>query len=84
MPVINYPPEGGSGGSLPTGGTTGQVLAKASNADGDAIWQNGIPTGGTAGQVLSKIDSTNYNTQWIASSGSSVVDYVAYTYFGGF
>lgn len=30
---------GGSGGtSLPTGGATGQVLAKASNTDGDAHW----------------------------------------------
>jgi hypothetical protein len=29
----------------------------------------GIPAGGTSGQVLAKIDETNYNTQWVTSSG---------------
>ncbi len=29
----------------------------------------GVPTGGTAGQVLAKVDGTNYNTQWVTSSG---------------
>lgn len=29
---------GGGGADLPPGGTTGQVLAKASNANGDVIW----------------------------------------------
>lgn len=29
-----------SGGSLPSGGTTGQVLTKNSNADGDAGWKD--------------------------------------------
>jgi hypothetical protein len=29
-----------SGGGVPDGGTTGQVLKKLSNADGDADWQN--------------------------------------------
>ena len=38
---------GGGGGSLPAGGTTGQVLAKASNTDGDATWID-APTGGSA------------------------------------
>jgi len=33
----------------------------------------GVPVGGTAGQVLSKIDATNYNTQWVTSSGSGTV-----------
>ena len=38
---------GGSGGtSLPTGGTTGQVLAKASNTDGDAHWVDAASGGG--------------------------------------
>ena len=31
---------GGGGDSLPEGGTTGQVLTKRSNNDGDADWQN--------------------------------------------
>jgi len=30
----------GSGGSLPPGGLTGQVLMKMSNANGDADWQD--------------------------------------------
>jgi hypothetical protein len=34
------PSEQSGGGSLPPGGTTGQVLTKASNADGDAIWSS--------------------------------------------
>ena len=29
----------------------------------------GVPTGGTTGQVLAKIDGTDYNTQWVTSSG---------------
>jgi hypothetical protein len=32
----------------------------------------GVPVGGTAGQVLAKIDGTNYNTEWINVSGSSL------------
>lgn len=39
---------GGGGGSLPTGGTTGQVLAKASNTDGDAHWID-APSGSGGG-----------------------------------
>lgn len=40
---------GGSGGSsLPTGGTTGQVLAKASNTDGDVEWVDAASGGGSA------------------------------------
>jgi hypothetical protein len=29
----------------------------------------GVPVGGSTGQVLAKIDGTNYNTQWVTSSG---------------
>jgi hypothetical protein len=35
------PPSAPSGSGLPDGGTTGQVLAKASNTDGDAEWITG-------------------------------------------
>jgi hypothetical protein len=35
----------GGGGSLPPGGTTGQVLRKQSNADGDADWETVAGTG---------------------------------------
>lgn len=44
------------------------------------VWMSstktGVPVGGTAGQVLAKIDGTNYNTQWVTSSGSSGVSSV--------
>jgi hypothetical protein len=30
-----------------------------------------VPVGGTTGQVLAKIDGTNYNTEWVTSSGGS-------------
>lgn len=36
---------GGGGDSLPSGGTTGQVLAKASNDDGDVEWTTAEGTG---------------------------------------
>ena len=41
-PVIAdfYKDSVGAPGSIPTGGTTGQVLAKASNVDGDTTWSN--------------------------------------------
>lgn len=31
----------------------------------------GVPTGGTTGQVLAKVDGTDYNTEWVDSSGGS-------------
>ena len=42
------PPTGGSGGSLPPGGTEGQVLTKQSSTDGDADWEAIIFDGGSA------------------------------------
>lgn len=53
--------------SLPAGGTTGQVLTKASNTDGDAEWTDAatsLPAGGTAGQVLQKQSSTDGDAVW--------------------
>jgi hypothetical protein len=38
----------GGGGSLPNGGTEGQVLTKQSNADGDAAWESVVIDGGGA------------------------------------
>jgi hypothetical protein len=46
---------GGSGGSVPSGGTTGQVLNKASNADGDTAWH----TLAKADVGLSNVDNTS-------------------------
>ena len=39
---------GGVGGSLPNGGSVGQLLAKNSSADGDATWHDLILKGGNA------------------------------------
>lgn len=60
---------GGGGGDahgIPSGGTTGQVLAKSSGTDYSAGWTTPhyIPSGGGSGQVLAKSSSTNYATQW--------------------
>lgn len=69
------PGAGGGGGSLPTGGTTGQVLTKNSNADGDAGWvdQTGgsdeLPTGGATGQVLAKASGTDGDVEWVDQTG---------------
>ena len=40
MTMIQAFPSGGSGSGLPSGGTTGQVLAKKTNADQDVEWKD--------------------------------------------
>ena len=52
-------------GGVPDGGTTGQVLKKNSNTDGDVTWGSvdALPSGGTAGQVLQK-NSGNTAAEW--------------------
>ena len=59
---------------LPTGGTAGQILEKASNADYDADWQSRlfVPAGGSTGQVLTR-DATAYAWADVAT-GSGVPD----------
>lgn len=57
-----------SGSGLPSGGSTGQILTKASDDDGDAVWQDpdsGLPSGGVVGQVLQKISNDNYDADWM-------------------
>ena len=57
---------GGSGGGggdahgIPSGGTTGQVLAKTSNTDYSAGWTTPrtVPTGGVSGQILTRYGAT--------------------------
>lgn len=44
----------GGGSSLPPGGTTGQCLVKASNADGDVEWTSDAPV-----ITESQIDTTS-------------------------
>lgn len=52
--------------AIPTGGTTGQVLAKNTGTNYDTSWNNSfVPTGGTANQILKKNSSTNYDTSWV-------------------
>ena len=62
---------GPAGVGIATGGTTGQVLAKKSNADYDTEWvdQEGgggasLPTGGTTGQVLAKKSDADDDVEW--------------------
>lgn len=51
---------------LPSGGSTGQVLTKASNSNYDVKWSSasGIPSGGSTGQYLMKSSSTDYAVSW--------------------
>lgn len=80
--------KGDPGVGVPTGGTTGQVLKKASNTNYDTEWadESGavlsvdgktgnvtvLPTGGTSGQVLSKASGTDYDVEWADASGGDV------------
>lgn len=63
-------------GGVPSGGTTGQVLKKHSNTDGDVEWGDvdALPSGGSASQVLRK-NSGNTGAEWggysVPSGGSS-------------
>jgi len=55
---------GGGGASLPVGGLTGQVLAKASDADQDVVWQTisgggAITWGGIIGTLSAQTDLQN-------------------------
>lgn len=57
------------GVALPNGGTAGQVLAKNSDKNGDAIWVNidngvSLPTGGITGQVLIKNSNEDGDAIW--------------------
>lgn len=67
----------GGGSGLPAGGTTGQFLAKASNADGDADWVDApsgggsVPAGGTTGQVLTKLSNSDGDADWADPTGGS-------------
>ena len=54
--------------AVPDGGTTGQMLVKASGDDGDTEWATPvveIPVGGTTGQVLAKKSGTDFDLEWI-------------------
>ena len=57
----------GTGGLLPTGGTSGQALLKNSSSNYDASWADihQVLTGGSTSQVLGKNSGTNYDYSWI-------------------
>lgn len=58
--------------AIPVGGTSGQILTKASSANFDYEWSNEtieLPTGGSDGQVLAKASSANFDVEWITVSG---------------
>lgn len=76
MSIISTFPggSGGGGSSLPPGGTTDQVLAKASNNDGDVKWADptggeSLPDGGVAGQVLTKLSDADGDAGWADPTG---------------
>lgn len=56
---------------LPAGGTTGQMLVKRTNGDGDTQWANspiGLPAGGSVGQVLSKTSNViDGASEWVTA-----------------
>ena len=68
--------QGDPGEGVPAGGTTGQILAKATNADYSTFWRSAgfVPSGGTTGQVLTKTNNLDFNTYWStpASGGGGV------------
>lgn len=65
-------PQGEPGVGVPSGGETGQVLAKLSDTDYDTTWINppeggdgsGVPDGGTEGQVLTKRSNIDGDAGW--------------------
>ena len=63
--------DGADGEGVPAGGTTGQVLKKASGTDYDTEWDDesggggsGLPDGGTAGQILTKDSGVDGDASW--------------------
>ena len=64
----NDGPQGPAGVGLPTGGLTGQVLAKSSNANYATTWtsmaSNALFDGGQAGETLIKNSSENLDFSW--------------------
>jgi hypothetical protein len=68
-------PAGADGSGVPAGGSTGQVLAKASATDGDVTFIDppvALPAGGTTGQVLAKASDSDQDVEWATVSGGTV------------
>lgn len=58
-PIIIPPPDPVPGSGLPPGGTTGQVLTKKSDADGDVVWASG--GGGSPVVIDTTLSTTSRN-----------------------
>ena len=59
--------------AVPTGGATGQLLAKNSSTAFDAGWVAapvGVPAGGASAQVLTKNSGSDYDLKWAAAAAS--------------
>lgn len=55
------------GATIPTGGTTDQILTKTGSADGAVGWRDApteLPSGGTTGQTLTKTGSGDDDLSW--------------------
>lgn len=64
-----------AGSSLPPGGTTGQVLAKASNEDGDVEWQNGVTMEDVESAISTATSKTVTVEEYDANNGWHVRKY---------
>jgi hypothetical protein len=63
---------------VPTGGTTGQVLKKASNADGDATWQADSEGAGGSGDVTeTAIHGASAKTTPVDADTTALIDSAA-------
>ncbi|MBR3428981.1 MAG: hypothetical protein IKG87_02665 [Clostridia bacterium] len=70
--------KGEKGYGIPDGGTTGQILKKASDEDYDFEWggtinpEAAVPSGGTTGQILKKTSDADYDCEWDDAQGGDV------------
>lgn len=76
-------PQGPAGQGVPTGGTTGQVLAKASGTNYDTVWTTVSGGGGGSGDVVGPASAGNGNIalfdgatgKLIKDSNASITDF---------
>lgn len=65
---------GGGGSGVPSGGTTGQVLAKRSATDGDVEWVDRAPVNhASANQTYGVGDNNNYGHVKLTDTASSIL-----------
>jgi hypothetical protein len=62
---------------IPSGGTDGQMLVKASPDNYDTLWVDppiGIPDDGTTGQMLAKMSNLDYDADWVDAPTGGVTE----------